>query len=535
MARPRPVIITATDGPAMTNLLTRPPRPLAGGNASATPSQLVLCARIFWAWVALRTIGWTLLATLVQPNGALDLIEWLSWGHQWQLGYHKHPPFPAWVAAACHRLTPGSLAGVYFASYLTIGFCLWCGWRLGRELVGPRLALFGVLALDGLTYFTFDAAEFNNNVMLNAFWSSTILCVYLGVRTDRMRWWIGLGVSVGLGLLTKYTLAFLLVPLVALTLLRPEARVIWRRKGVYVAAAVALALFAPHLWWLWREDFVTLGYAKDRSTGVARWWAHLYYPMLFVSSQAYRLVMIALPLLPLLARKRNPATSQRAFDQTFLAWAVVAPVVLLVAVSVAFGSQLLEIWGSPLWTFAGIFLLFHLARDASAADFAKARRIWLGLAAAVVAFAVGKQLFHAHLFKRPMRTEFPGRLVAEEITRRWDEKYPQPFPVAAGECWIAGNVAVYAPHRPAVYPSRGLGYLDLEEKYIRWTNNEDVRRRGGVLVWPADKYGDDLPAHWRELFPTAEVQEPLVVPYQSWKQLPPARVGVAFVPPARDR
>ena len=114
----------------------------SSGAAEDVATELRVCARILWVWLALRTAFWTLLAS-TQLNGTFDLMEWLAWGHQWQLGYPKHPPFPAWLAATFHSLTPGSLIGVYFLGYLTWAFTMWCvlaDWaRRPCSAAGPRL------------------------------------------------------------------------------------------------------------------------------------------------------------------------------------------------------------------------------------------------------------------------------------------------------------------------------------------------------------------------------------------------------------
>jgi hypothetical protein len=104
----------------------------AVGDADGITDELRLCTRALWIWLVFRTVAWTLLAS-TELNGRLDLLEWLAWGHQWQLGYHKHPPLAAWFAAAFHNLTPGSLIGVYFLSNLTIAFTLWCVWPFCPE------------------------------------------------------------------------------------------------------------------------------------------------------------------------------------------------------------------------------------------------------------------------------------------------------------------------------------------------------------------------------------------------------------------
>src|SRR5262249_26675394 len=201
-------------------------------------SDLRRCARLFWAWLAVRTAGWVLLATSTQPNPPLDLVEWLSWGREWRWGYHKHPPFPAWVAEAFSHLSPGSVWGVYLAGYLATAFCLWAVWRLGRELLAPGLALLAALSVAGGPFFTYDTAEFNNNVVLNACWAAVVLCCHRALRTGRTGWWLRVGLAVGLGMLSKYTLVFLLAPLLAFLVLQPRARRCWAGPGPYLAALV---------------------------------------------------------------------------------------------------------------------------------------------------------------------------------------------------------------------------------------------------------------------------------------------------------
>src|SRR5262245_49568043 len=66
------------------------------------------CSRIFWSWLVGRTLLWIALSVLTIPNAPLDVIEQLFWGHEWQLGYHKHPPLAAWIAEAAAHVTPGS-------------------------------------------------------------------------------------------------------------------------------------------------------------------------------------------------------------------------------------------------------------------------------------------------------------------------------------------------------------------------------------------------------------------------------------------
>lgn len=188
-------------------------------------------------------------------------------GHQWQLGYHKHPPLAAWLAAGFHELTPNSLIGVYVLSYLTIAFTLWCVWRVAQDILSPRLALISALCLEGYLLFSFEGADYSNTLVLSATWMATILSLQQALKTNALRWWLLLGVSVGLSALTKYQIALLMAPLIAFTIVEPHARVIWRSKEIYIAAGIAPLIFLPHLMWMRPTNFITVQYALDRAAG----------------------------------------------------------------------------------------------------------------------------------------------------------------------------------------------------------------------------------------------------------------------------
>ena len=80
---------------------------------------------------------------------------------------------------------------------------------------------------------------------------------------------------------------------------------------------------------------------------------------------------------------------------------------------------------------------------------------------------------------------------------------------------------------------RGLQETCLCAQASPWTSDEDLSRRGGVLVWNAAVEGDDLPALLRARFPTAEVQHPVVISYHRLSAgLAASRTGIAFVPPS---
>lgn len=478
-------------------------------------------------WLAVRTAVWTA-AAVALPNPPLDAVEWLAWGKQWQAGYHKHPPLAAWLAQLASLATPGSFAGPYLLGYLCVALALWCVWLVARDLLPPRAALASTLCLDGLTYLGRDAAEFNNQVVLVAFWALAVWCCWNAARRDRWGWWAATGASLGLAMWCKYTAVFLALSLGAFWLWHAPRR--WPRA--LVVAGVCAAVFLPHVVWLVRHDFPTLRYASERAAGDG---PSRLSALVFVATQAARLLPVALVLLPLLARRR----AGRVEGRSFLLFAVLGPVLMHLAAALAVGAQLRDIWGVPLWSFVGVLACSFAAGEVSDRAWRLSLRLWAAVALGSLLVATVADRAGPVFRGRPTRVHYPGKRLADEVTARWRDEFRCPLPVAAGDWWLAANVCVHA-DGPTLYGSRepasaGMAvrrdparYYAPDPRASPWMDDDTFRRRGGVLLWDADTFGDGLPPGLRERFGEARERPPLLLPWAEGRDL---RVGHAFVPP----
>ncbi|QEL20179.1 glycosyltransferase family 39 protein [Limnoglobus roseus] len=499
------------------------------------PGEAARLRLLLAAWLVVRTVVWTLAVVASHHNAPLDLVEWLSWGGSWQWGYPKHPPLPAWLADAASRLSPGDVWGVYLFSYAVSSGILLAAYRLGREYLSPRRALVATLALDGLNYLTNDPAEFSNNVMLGLGWAWLIVCFHRAIGTGQLRWWLAVGVVAGLTLLCKYTIGVLLLAVLAFALYDRASRKVWRTPGPYLAALVAGLIVLPHALWLVQHDFITLRYAEERAGSGAGLLKRLVRPFEFLGNQALILLPVAFVLWPLMRFRTAPddAPEAKPLATTFLHFAVLGPPLILLTVSAAIGFQLREIWGSPLWTFVGVWALANFPVVQVIETLQRSLRRWVVVAVGLCLFATAKQVANPYLFHVGGRTAFPGKELTREVNARWAAQYGGLPPIVGGEGWRAGVVCCYSPHRPLLYSSGKMGYLVMEPEHCRWTGDADLNARGGVILWDATQLGDDMSDFLRPRFPRVASQPAIELPYVTGAVVKPTRVGVAFVPPAK--
>ncbi len=470
---------------------------------------------------------WTALPAALHPNLPLDTIEMYGWGQRLEFGYSKHPPLPAWIAYATAGLTGNAAWAFYLVVQLGVVACFWAAWRLGREMLPARFAMLGAVLLECCYYYNYESLDLNNNTVLYPFWALAVLTLYWSITKNRPWYWLATGALLGLAMLCKYSAAVLAVNMAAFGLLHPEMRRLWRTPGPYLAVLAGLAVFAPHLWWAAENGFPSVQYAMDRTGGGGLWFGRIAYPLEFAGAQAIALLAPLLVLSPLTGwrpRLRPRGCSER-FNRDFLLAMVFGPLLLHLLISIALNVRLKSMYGSHLWTFAGVAMVFFWTVDDSPRLWRKA---WIGCAvvAAVLAAAVAVKSLAGPYFDEVHRIHFPGRALAAEVETLWRRHGEGPLLLIGGDGWLAGNAAFYGSMRPKVYEVPVALEAAPELSRLGWMDDEQFVRQGGVLLWDAaDSPG--MPSALRRRFPDPAAVAVLRLPPQTRADVPPLEIGAA--------
>lgn len=193
----------------------------------------------------------------------LDDARHLAWG------YVAYPPITPFFARISLTLFGTSLAGFrFFASLaqaativLTGLMARELGARRGTQLLAAAAALpFSLFAGALMQYVSFDCL----------FWVLTAYFVVRLLRTDNPRWWMAIGSSIGLGMMTKYTMGFYVIGIVIGVLITP-ARKYLATKWLWLGVVLSVAVFLPNLLWQIQNHFVSLDFLHDIHERDIRW------------------------------------------------------------------------------------------------------------------------------------------------------------------------------------------------------------------------------------------------------------------------
>jgi hypothetical protein len=178
-----------------------------------------------------------------------------AWHMDW--GFVAYPPFTPFVERISYAIFGHSLIGLRLASVIAQSLAIFFTGLAARELGGRRLAQVTAalcVALSPLPIF--EGTEFQYSSFDYLWWTLTAYFVIRLLKTENPRWWLAIGATVGMGLMTKYTMAFFIAGIAAGTILTPARRYL-ASGWFWAAAALTLAMCAPNLVWQARHDWIS--------------------------------------------------------------------------------------------------------------------------------------------------------------------------------------------------------------------------------------------------------------------------------------
>ena len=447
----------------------------------------------------------------VALSAPMDNVEQWVWRLSLQWGYHKHPPFPTWALWAAHAVAgrhalTAAIVGAGL-SLLSIGLMH----ALLRQTCSGFAAWLGLLAALLITFYNGRLNYYNHNILLMVFVALTVYSWWQILQSGRTGWWILLGLSAGLGMLSKYQYLLIVPPsLVCLAWLRP-----WQSRKTLLQLALALALalllFLPHALWLLNQPGgdSPLGYASQTARpalfgGEAPLAALLHSGNWLLDLVLNRCLPAWLLLLGVrlwlrrtdrdaLARSGPQPTGAGVRADSFLLLWGLLPACTITALGVVMGMDLQLQWGTAfaLWLVPAGLVLLKLQRVSPAP------RLWgvalgLWLALQLLLLAHSHSTSSAGCCTNDKWRNFDTPAIARELDASAREKVGGQFRVLVGAASTMGAIAMALPDRPRVL-------IEGRLRISPWITAEDLAGPGVVQLFapgqaPADAV--QLPNGW---------------------------------------
>ncbi|SPF40991.1 Glycosyl transferase, family 39 [Candidatus Sulfotelmatobacter kueseliae] len=178
-----------------------------------------------------------------------DEFDYMSCGEHLQWGYVDQPPLIPFLIHVCRAVLGDSLRAIRFVPAVASSLLLVQTAAIARELGGRRYALVlsAICALVSPQYLS-NGSLLGTNCLEPNLWMGCAYFVILAIKRSDPRYWLWFGVTAGLGMENKYSIAVFGLGIVVGPLLTAQRRV-FLNPWIWLGGVVAFLVFLPNLLW----------------------------------------------------------------------------------------------------------------------------------------------------------------------------------------------------------------------------------------------------------------------------------------------
>ena len=413
-----------------------------------------------WPVITISIVTYVLILKLIFM-GCVNLIpeEAYYWNYAQHLdwGYLDHPPMVAWLIWLSTSVLGKSELSVRLPAYLCWIIAAIFMFRLTLNLYDRSAAFRTILLLAVLPIYFGLGFFMTPDAPLYAAWAGCLYFLERALIAQNSRAWWGVGMCIGVGMLSKYTVALLGLGTLMFLLIDQQSRRWLFRPEPYIAAIMSVILFSPVFLWNMRNGWVSFAFqGSNRWEGSYDFSLHVLFGTILLLLTPTGLLAIVRVLLP--QRLEGASTIQTNNKKRQYLWAVtytLVPLSVFVIYSLFYQPKLN--WTAPIWLAAIPLLAWDMVPPwgqvkGSLAQFS--RRLWMPTIIALL-FIHGGSFYYISLGLPGAGPMTADRLFGEwqalansvETVKRQIELKTGSKPVVVGmdKNFISSELSFYAP------------------------------------------------------------------------------------------
>jgi len=257
------------------------PPAIAIGGVIIISSMVILCGRELSSCAADSAAAegrrWSLIVAVLGLYALVlrlvflapvELLPWEAyyWNYSQHLayGYLDHPPMVAWLIRAGTAVFGTSEFGVRSGAVLSGAIASFFVFRSARELYDKKSAWIAVLIMQLIPAAFLSGFFMTPDTPLMACWAATLYFLQRALLGGHAKAWWGVGIALGLGLVSKYTVGVLAPATLCFLILDAPSRRWLRRPLPYIALILALVIFSPVIVWNAQHDWASFAFQTTR-------------------------------------------------------------------------------------------------------------------------------------------------------------------------------------------------------------------------------------------------------------------------------
>ena len=181
------------------------------------------------------------------------------------MGYLDHPPMVAWIIALFTNLMGDNEFAVRFGAFICWFMTAAFLYKLTGLAYNKTKNIQAILLIAVLPAYFAVGWAMTPDAPLVASWAMALYFFYRALIHESRMAWIGVGLAIGLGMLSKYTIALLGIAAFVFILIDRDARKWLVRPELYIAIVISLIIFSPVIIWNANHEWASFLYqSRDR-------------------------------------------------------------------------------------------------------------------------------------------------------------------------------------------------------------------------------------------------------------------------------
>ena len=471
---------------AATAMLTK-----VGNSYCLSSGSWVLGSSTQWRTLAVGLAACAWLLRLIYSSQIEMLPEetyYWNYSNHLDIGYLDHPPMVAWLIRLGTTLFGTTEFGVRFGAMCSGVVGSFFIYRLTRNLFDEASALVALVLMQLLPFFFFAGILMTPDAPMTAAWAALLFYLERALLGGRASAWWGVGLSLGLGMLSKYTIGMLIPAMFIFIVWDAQSRHWLRHWGPYVAGLAALVIFSPVIYWNASHEWASFAFQTSRRLAERPQFA------------LHKLILSVLILLTPVGAASLAATiwskgqgnPQGQRRRRFLQLSILTPLAVFFLFSLR--HEVKFDWTGALWLAAVPPLAFAVVGCSSQGVRAWARRAWtptlitlaLIYGAAFHYFVLGLPGvgYSKHMELVPVDWRSLGGQIATVADDIRKQTGSEPLIMTMDRYETAGELVFYSPDpaRSVSYTTSDVVFGGLGLMYKRWFPPSAVQGRNLLLV-----------------------------------------------------
>ncbi len=409
-----------------------------------------------------------------------DEAHYWDWSRHLDLSYYSKPPMVAYLIRAGTEMFGHTPLGVRSFAVILSFLSSIALYRLGRRLYSPVTGVWAAVMFNIIPLFAVYSVGMNTDPPLIFFWLLSLLLFHTAYTQNRFWAWLLLGVTLGLGMLSKYMTIFFYPSAFLFLLCEKRYRRYILNWRPYMSIFISFLFFTPVLIWNSRHNWVNfrheLGHTKlAEGLGISLVDFGSFIGLQFAILTPVLFVLVVWALI-----------KRRKTDKLPFLFAVV-PVL-------AFAVKSLQGQTEANWTLIGYVTATLVFSDVFLRPFAELSKKTKTAVIIAIAFCLLADVI-VHFPTLPAKLGAPPEYDPTKKLRGWSElgeevakvakEFDGPYFIFSNHYMVTSSLAFYVEGNPRTYWTHSIGRIN---QYVFWPGFYDfigydaiyVEQEGGI-------------------------------------------------------